>query len=36
MQSKYEVSMIGELTYYLGLQVKQAKERIFINQTNIF
>ena len=24
MQSKYEMSMMGELTYFLGLQVKQV------------
>ena len=25
MQSKYEMSMTGELTYFLGLQVKQVR-----------
>ena len=33
MQSKYEMSMMGELTYFLGLQVKQVKDVIFISQT---
>ena len=33
MQSKYEMSMMGELTYFLGLQVKQLKDGIFISQT---
>ena len=33
MKSQYEISMMGELTYFLGLQVKQVKEGIFINQT---
>ncbi|KAL8135256.1 hypothetical protein AgCh_010063 [Apium graveolens] len=33
MQSKYEMSMMGELTYFLGLQVKQVSDRIFISQT---
>ena len=33
MQSKYEMNMMGELTYYLGLQVKQVKDGIFISQT---
>ena len=33
MKSQYEMSMMGELTYFLGLQVKQVKEGIFINQT---
>ena len=33
MQSKYEMSMMGELTYFLGLQVKQVKDGIFVSQT---
>ncbi|KAL8156757.1 hypothetical protein AgCh_001747 [Apium graveolens] len=33
MQSKYEMSMMGELTYFLGLQVKQVSGGIFISQT---
>ena len=33
MQSKYEMSMMGELTYFLGLQVKQVSDGIFITQT---
>ena len=33
MQSKYEMSMMGKLTYFLGLQVKQVKDGIFISQT---
>ena len=32
MQSKYEMNMMGELTYFLGLQVKQVKDEIFISQ----
>ena len=28
MQSKYEMSMMGELTYFLGFQVKQVKDGI--------
>ena len=31
MQSTYEMSMMGELNYFLGLQVKQTNEGIFIN-----
>ena len=30
MQSKYEMSMMGELTYFLGLQVSQRDDGIFI------
>ena len=32
MQSRYEMSMMGELTFFLGLQVSQRKDGIFINQ----
>ena len=33
MQNKYEISTMGELTYFLGLQVKQVNNEIFISQT---
>ena len=33
MQSKYEMRMMGELTYFLGLQVKQVSDGIFNSQT---
>jgi hypothetical protein len=32
MQTKFEMSMIGELSYFLGLQVNQSSARIFISQ----
>ena len=32
MSSEYEMSLMGELTYFLGLQVKQSSDGIFINQ----
>lgn len=32
MQSKFEMSMMGELKFFLGLQVKQTKEDIYIYQ----
>ena len=32
MQSEFEMSMMGELTFFLSLQVKQSKDGIFINQ----
>ena len=32
MQGEFEMSMMGELNYFLGLQIKQSKESIFINQ----
>ncbi|XP_051152412.1 uncharacterized mitochondrial protein AtMg00810-like [Andrographis paniculata] len=33
MHSEFEMSMIGELTYFLGLQIKQCPDGIFLNQT---
>jgi len=33
MQSDFEMSMIGELTYYLGLYISQQDKGIFIYQT---
>jgi len=32
MKKEFEMSMIGELTYFLGMQVKQTSEGIFISQ----
>lgn len=32
IQSKFEISMTGELNYFLGLLVKQMKDGIFIHQ----
>ena len=32
MKSELEMSMMGKLNYFLGLQVKQLKEGIFLNQ----
>ena len=29
MQSEFEMSMMGELTFFLGLQVRQCKNGIF-------
>jgi hypothetical protein len=33
MKQEFEMSMIGELNYFLGLQVKQTAEGIFISQS---
>ncbi|KAL8096136.1 hypothetical protein AgCh_037185 [Apium graveolens] len=33
MQSRYQMSMMGELSYFLGLQVKQSEEGTFICQS---
>ena len=32
MKKEFEMSMVGKLTFFLGLQVKQRKEGIFISQ----
>ena len=32
MQAEFEMSMMGELTFFLGLQIKQTKEGIFVHQ----
>ena len=32
MKKEFEMSMVGELTFFLGLQVKQRKDGIFISQ----
>jgi len=32
MKSEYKLSMMGELTSFLGLQIKQSEEGIFISQ----
>lgn len=32
MKSEFEMSHMGELTYFLGLQVKQINNGIFISQ----
>ena len=33
MQREFEMSMMGELKLFLGLQIKKCKYEIFINQT---
>eukprot|EP00253_Pinus_taeda_P022953 PITA_22953 len=33
MQKEFEMSLLGELTYFLGLQVQQNKDSIFLSQT---
>ena len=32
MKKEFEMNMVGELTFFLGLQVKQRKDGIFISQ----
>ena len=33
MQYEFEMSLVGELTYFLGLQIKQMDDTIFIYQS---
>jgi hypothetical protein len=32
MSKKFDMSMMGELQFFLGLQIKQAKEGTFVHQ----
>ena len=32
MANEFEISMIGELSYFLDLQIKQLKNGTFVNQ----
>ena len=32
MKKEFKMSMVGELTFFLGLQVKQKKKDIFVSQ----
>jgi hypothetical protein len=32
MKSEFQMSMMGELTFFLGIQVKQTKQDIFVHQ----
>ena len=34
MGRDFEMSMVGELTFFLGLQIKQLKEGIFVSRGN--
>ncbi|KAJ9697391.1 hypothetical protein PVL29_009282 [Vitis rotundifolia] len=33
VKNEFEMSMVGELTYFLGFQVKQLKDEIFLSQS---
>ena len=33
MTKRFEMSMMGELTFFLGFQIKQLKDGTFISQT---
>jgi hypothetical protein len=33
MSNEFEMSMIGELSFFLGLQIKQLKDGIFVSQS---
>ncbi|RVW68345.1 hypothetical protein CK203_064541 [Vitis vinifera] len=35
MKSEFEMSMVGELTYFLGFQVKQLKDGIFLSNPSM-
>ena len=33
MKTKFEKSMVGELTFFLGFQIRQLKDEIFLSQS---
>jgi hypothetical protein len=33
MKCEFEISMIGKLNFFLGIQIKQGKNKIFISQS---
>jgi hypothetical protein len=33
MESEFQISMMGELTFFLGIQVKEMKQGTFMHQT---
>jgi hypothetical protein len=33
MENEFQMSMMGELTFFLGIQIKQAKKGTFVHQT---
>ena len=33
MQGEFEMSLMGQLTFFLGLQIKQTRDDIFLSQT---
>ena len=33
MQNEFEISLLGELSFFLGLQICQSNQGIFISQT---
>jgi hypothetical protein len=33
MQKEFEISIVGELSFFLGLQISQDEKGIFISQT---
>ena len=34
MHDEFEMSMMGELNFFLGLQIKQLKDEIFLTNLN--
>jgi isopentenyldiphosphate isomerase len=34
MENEFQMSMMGELTFFLGIQVKQMKQGTFVHQAN--
>jgi len=33
MQDEFEMSMMGELKFFLGIKINQSKDRVYVHQT---
>lgn len=33
MQAKFEISMLGELKFFLGIQVNQRKDEVYVHKS---
>jgi hypothetical protein len=36
MQNEFEMSLLGELSFFLGLQIRQRNQGIFISQNQVY
>jgi hypothetical protein len=36
MHNEFEMSLLGELSFFLGFQIRQRNQRIFISQTQVY
>ena len=36
MQDEFEMSIMGELKFFLGIQINQSKDGVYVHQTKIY